>query len=251
MPRAKLTEPSYKNGYAHDAASSANPSIFPTYAWVPRLGHSGTEVPEVNRGASMSMGSMTPEAGWQIDRYGYKLTGDGTATDSLTTVNTFGQDAFTEFTLVCTYSGAFSASKGMFGRSGTSVAGAFSFQTFFLPNIWLFQVEGSIGVQSASAGENASFFDNNEHTLVGVRYTNGFHDLYIDGNLEASNTTDTGDLTPAAPIGWDMLTAGLLEYPGSLSVALFYDRALNLNELKHISEDIMAPFRLKSRPIPA
>lgn len=254
MPRARLAEPSYKNGYAHSAGESANPALWPTYAWVPRLGHSGTEVHEVNRGASMSMDTMTPGAGWKLDQKSYNITCDGTVGDNLATVNTFAQDHYDGLTLVAAFKQTgWATLEGIFGRVGALDDGVFGLMNDNTTNELRFYIRGASGtsvVDTAGTGD-ALWFDGNWHTLAGVNRPDGTSSVYVDGILRGGEAADPGDMSAAVPMAWE-IGRGIFDTQlnGSVGSCLFYDRALTQSEIRHLSDDIMAPFRLKSHPIP-
>lgn len=246
---ARLAEPTYENGYAHSAGQSASPGLWPTYAWVPRLGPTGTVVHEVNRGAGMTMGTMTPAAGWQVDENGYNITGDGTVDDDLSTVDTFAQDTFT----YCTFMAAFKQSSytnnlGIFGRSGSNIAGRFSLLNGISANTLRCIVQGTILVRVVDTTGDATWFDGSWHVVAAIlRPVTPYASLYVDGLLQANLTLDPGALTPAAGIKWEMVVQRTEELIGSVGAGLFYNRELSLSAIRNLSDDIMVPFRLKPR----
>ena len=247
MSVAELTEPSYMNGYAHSGGESANPGLWPTHAWVPRLGPTGDQVFEVNRGAAMTMESMTPAAGWQIDEKGYNITSDGTGQDNLSTVNTFSQGGLAQFSFVAVFKAStwFSIG-GIFGRGGISGGsdGKIYLGCGNIENQLRFHTDGATNaINTVTATPNAAWFDDNWHCVAGVQRHNTSRFIYVDGLQEGTTTNVVGSLACAGATQWEMCTIVDTEFAGSVGAGLFYDRALTNNEIKQISDDIMAPFR--------
>ena len=240
IPRASI--PSIRQGYARNASESKSPWLWRKLvgAWCPCLGHTGSFLYDAT-------GRHPPAAinncGWEIGPQGWQLTFitaqspyvsiPVSVTSPLTMVVRGISPSETANTAICSV------------NDNTATHSQF---VLVMPRLDPVEFGLRWDLSGLTWCQHFGHTANVSQTLVGLSKANDERRLYLNGSRGIDdtfdratgecNTFDLGRFGDFSPGGY---------YTGSINASLLYDRALTDNEIQEVSDDILAPFRLKDQ----
>ena len=253
--------PSYKQGFARNAAESENPGLWKGLAgaWFPSLGPTGATLRDISgRKNHGTLTNMDPATDWVMTEKGYALEFDGTNDYVVGTPMSMltGSQLTVSAWLYCRsdtedqraisrggYSGPVILLWGD-NQSGGGVQG--------LGNTDIYMFTSYLGSSNRVNGTTNSRIINTWQHVVGVM-NGAYRGLYVDGSLNASHSSGVQQtLAVTADNLWfgDWQAASL---PANMRLGpvSIHNRVLSPNEIQHLYQDPHALVRPRARWFPA
>jgi hypothetical protein len=241
-------EPSYKAGYAKNAVESENPHLWKGLvgAWMPSLGVTGDTLRDVSgNGNDGTLTNMDTATDWVTSEKGLALDFDG-SNDQIIIPNKEKLNLISDITLFAFgYKRLHNTYPYLINKSSNNSQTQYLIGWNVASELRFFSMGRSVAIPVSTVGLSLNEWFSVAGTRRGDTIT-----LFVNGTEVASsilpviNTAVSTAGVRLGTLGWtgDSLNG----YQGSTSI---YNRALSTQEIKHLHDDSLAPFRRKKSPI--
>ena len=230
--------PSYKSGFARSAAESASPGLHDgmVVAYVPALGITGDTWQNVLSTTFPAAPTQTRNEG--VNKFGIHSGETGSGTNTISDCRTTLQGEATVMFV------------GQIGTSSVGTQRIFSIDSGAGFGDWAFirntsYNNGLLGVNWGWAGFVVTYAVSDNATGVWVARRTGTAgswtaEIWEDGLMAAQTTGETSNPTGGGTPSCAIATRDACK---QLNALMAWNRALSDNEIRHLSKDIVAPFR--------
>lgn len=244
-----LVKPSYKTGFARNAAESANPHLWRGLvgAWIPALGVTGNILHDIS--AFKNHGTLVNSPTWVVSGGRWSLNFNASDSDFINI------DSNTPNAYPITVFGWFKTSDAS-ATSRTLISWGNSVDNNEIITLALTTAQKvgyllRVGAANVIIDSADNLNDGEWHLSVAISRSATDHEFFVDGVSIATDPTDTVSFPSIDRAGIGTLRRGLNAsfFEGNLGCSGIYNRALNPNEIRQLHIDPLALFRFRIRSI--
>lgn len=208
-------------------------------AWIPGLGPTGITLHDVTgRGRNGTLTSTTLSTIWTISDGGYVLSFDGSDDYVNASIGDFTDpDVLSLFVRFKVGSNA-SVRKTIIGRENVASA-------------MMFEIGQLTGIATLISGvfvavANDVMVADTRYSMIYTRSGSGAtHAFWLGGVQQSLSTNATNSYVNSSTLNIGRRAASSLLFDGQVAAVMFWDRVLTPDEIQVLSNDHLAPFRLK------